>query len=69
MQNHYSNDVFLDHIISWPYLLSIYSGWSEEFMQELVKQSMILLYPLIQNIFPQYLFDDMKRSNFGVGIF
>lgn len=45
VQNRYSNGVFPDDAISLPYSLSIYSGWSEEFAQELAKRGMTLLYP------------------------
>lgn len=45
VQDRFSNGEFPDDAISLPCSLSIYSGWSEEFAQELAKRGMTLLYP------------------------
>lgn len=45
VQDRFSNGEFPDDAISLPCSLSIYSGWSEEFAQELAKLGMTLLYP------------------------
>lgn len=40
VQDRFSNGVFPDDATSLPYSLFIYSGWSEEFAQELAKRGM-----------------------------
>ena len=41
VQHRFSNAVFPDDAISLPHSLIIYSGWSEEFSQELNKRGML----------------------------
>lgn len=62
VQDHFSNGIFPDDAISLPHLLSICSGWSEEFAQELAKRGMALLYPRVQNLFLELLLGGMKAN-------
>ena len=47
VQNRFSNGDFPDDAVSLPYSLFIFSGWSEEFSQELSKRGKVMSFILL----------------------